>query len=234
MQNQRGFIGVGLLIAILVGLAVLGGGAYYVVHQQSATQTPVENFDNVQTLPTTNTSTQTKNSVPQPKPITPATNNTANWKTYTNATYGYHIKYPSDWKASAASVVSNGKDQETWITHQDAAGSVDRKIVILAGVDSDGNLPYLRTTPATSQATLVGEAQTVYMFSKNPGCIDGSLSDKPCYASFIIPINHNGIWYELSASYGADAYTGTYKDILSTFGFANQGASNTTLVGTKD
>ena len=50
MKNQRGFISV--LIAILVGLAVLGGGAYYVVQQQTPTQTTTENFDNLQKLPT--------------------------------------------------------------------------------------------------------------------------------------------------------------------------------------
>ena len=63
MQNQRGFVGIGVLIAILVGLAVLGGGAYYIVHQQSATQTPADNFDNLQHLQQlpTNTQTQTQN-----------------------------------------------------------------------------------------------------------------------------------------------------------------------------
>jgi len=37
MQNQRGFIGIGMSVAILVGLVVLGGGAYYVTHQLSNT-----------------------------------------------------------------------------------------------------------------------------------------------------------------------------------------------------
>lgn len=66
MQLKRGFVGVGVLIAILVGLAVLGGGAYYVVHQQSATQIPADNFNN-EILPTTNI---------QPSQQTQATANT--------------------------------------------------------------------------------------------------------------------------------------------------------------
>ena len=57
MQNQRGFVGVGVLIAIILAVVVLGGGAYYFVQQQAPTQTATENFDNVQTLPTTNTQT---------------------------------------------------------------------------------------------------------------------------------------------------------------------------------
>ena len=58
MHNQRGFVGVGTLIAILIGLAVLVVGAYYVLQQQAPTQTVIENFDNVQTLPTTNNQAQ--------------------------------------------------------------------------------------------------------------------------------------------------------------------------------
>ncbi|MDO8518468.1 MAG: hypothetical protein Q7S26_04240 [bacterium] len=49
MQNQKGFIGLQVLIAILVGLVVLGGGAYYVVQQNTPSQTP---SDNLQQLPT--------------------------------------------------------------------------------------------------------------------------------------------------------------------------------------
>lgn len=60
MYNQRGFIGLPVLIAILLGIVVLGGGAYFVVQQQTPTQTATENFDNVQTLPTTNNQAQTQ------------------------------------------------------------------------------------------------------------------------------------------------------------------------------
>ena len=75
MQNQRGFIGVGVLIAILVGLAVLGGGAYYVVQQQASTQTTSDNFDNAQQLPTTNNQ-QAQTTAKAPPPTTPIQNPT--------------------------------------------------------------------------------------------------------------------------------------------------------------
>ena len=64
MQSQGGFIGASVLIAILVGLAVLGGGAYYIVHQQSSPQTVSDSFDNVQTLPPTKTPPQTTAKTP--------------------------------------------------------------------------------------------------------------------------------------------------------------------------
>lgn len=65
MQNKRGFVGIGVLIAILVGLAVLGGGAYFVVQSNQSSQTASEN--NLNTLPTTQTTTQvpTKTSAQQ-------------------------------------------------------------------------------------------------------------------------------------------------------------------------
>lgn len=214
-MNQKGSSNPILIIGILVVLA--GSIGYWFWTQKS--DTPVTSTANELS---TQQNTNTKKQVVTPQPTAPAADNTANWKTYTNATYGYHIKYPSDWKVSAASVVSNGKDQEVWVTHQDAAGSVDRKIVILAGVDSDGNLSYLRTAPVTSQATVAGESQAVYIFPKNPGCVEGELSDTPCYSSFAVPIYRDGIWYELIANYSADTYAGTYKDIFSTFGFSSQ------------
>ncbi len=39
MHHQRGFIGFGVLIAILVGLAVIGGGAYYAWQNKQILQT---------------------------------------------------------------------------------------------------------------------------------------------------------------------------------------------------
>ena len=74
MQNQRGFVGFGVLLAILIGIVVLGGGAYYVVQQQAPTQTASDNFDNVQTLPTTNNQQQTQTTTNTPAQTTPAQN----------------------------------------------------------------------------------------------------------------------------------------------------------------
>ena len=62
MQNQRGFVGVGVLIAIVLGVIVVGGGAYFVMHQQAPSQPSTNNFDNTQTLPTTNNQTQKQTS----------------------------------------------------------------------------------------------------------------------------------------------------------------------------
>lgn len=75
MQNQRGFVGFGVLIAVLIGLVVLGGGAYYVVNQQPTSQTATEDFDNLQQLPMTNNQEQTQSNT-NPVKTTPTQNPT--------------------------------------------------------------------------------------------------------------------------------------------------------------
>lgn len=49
MQNKRGFIGLPILIAIVVGLIVVGGGTYFLTHQNSASQPAV--FQSDTTIP---------------------------------------------------------------------------------------------------------------------------------------------------------------------------------------
>ena len=57
MQTQRGFVSAAILIAIALGLIVLGGGAYYVM-QQSPSPTLTEN--EIPTLPASNSTSQNK------------------------------------------------------------------------------------------------------------------------------------------------------------------------------
>lgn len=52
MHKQRGFVSLAILVAIALGLIVVSGGAYYVMQQDSPSQTAAGNFDTVQTLPT--------------------------------------------------------------------------------------------------------------------------------------------------------------------------------------
>lgn len=40
MHNARGFVGVGALVAIIIGLAVLGGGAYFVTNKKAPVLPP--------------------------------------------------------------------------------------------------------------------------------------------------------------------------------------------------
>src|SRR3989344_220750 len=73
MKTQQGFIGLPVLIAILLGVTVFGGGAYFVVQQKSASQATSEIPDtiiptNTQTTVDTQTTqnTQPKTETQQP------------------------------------------------------------------------------------------------------------------------------------------------------------------------
>ena len=94
MQNQRGFVSAAVLIAIVLGL--IGGGAYYVMHQ-SPSQIASDNFDNVETLPTNTTTsnpapiqTQTTNT-PTQKQSAPA--NTSPFAMITQASLTTNLRY---------------------------------------------------------------------------------------------------------------------------------------------
>ena len=91
MNTQKGFISIASLIAIIVGLVVVVGGAYYVMQQNAAPQIPIYQPVTTQqnTQPTANTTTQ-----PTPSQNKPALASGMN--TYTNSQHGFSVAYPSD------------------------------------------------------------------------------------------------------------------------------------------
>lgn len=68
MQTQRGFVSAAVLIAIVLGLIVVGGGAYYVVQQNTQPQTP-QNYPDISSTQQLQTQSQTT-SIPVVKPPT--------------------------------------------------------------------------------------------------------------------------------------------------------------------
>ncbi len=97
MKMSRGFIGVGVLIAILLGLIVVGGGAYYML-SRSTGPTPVIPT-NTQTLPTAeNTQAQQVQTTPSthvqtPPSTQPVSTNTAGGQVSSDtADCPYHVQ----------------------------------------------------------------------------------------------------------------------------------------------
>lgn len=80
-MNQKGFANIILVIVIVILVGAVGYFAFVKKSEpiaQQSTPTPV--------------ATQTKTSVPTPK------DETVNWKTYSNQTLGFSIKYPQGWR----------------------------------------------------------------------------------------------------------------------------------------
>lgn len=86
---QKGFGIIFLLIGILV--ITVAGGAFYLGRQTTPKPSPNPVITSQTPQPT---SALTPNT-PSPAPTTP--DQTVNWKTYTNSTYKFLIKYPSNW-----------------------------------------------------------------------------------------------------------------------------------------
>jgi hypothetical protein len=97
-MNNKGFMGIGILIAIVAILAV-GGVAYYAGTKNNSA--PKNTQENNNQLPTNQNSS---NSYEAPAPITqilPTITNsnifTTNWKTFVQTKHGFSFQYPDTW-----------------------------------------------------------------------------------------------------------------------------------------
>ena len=91
MKSQKGNV----LVLVLGGLAVIFAAGMIYFYLQIPKGQPVENISNY---------TKT---IPDSKPV----DETASWKTYTNSTLGFSIKYPPDKNF----IVSSGKSDDIFI-----------------------------------------------------------------------------------------------------------------------
>lgn len=78
-----------IFITVILTAAVVGGGGYWYMNKKATSdkaklQSQIDDLSKQVTELKSSSSTTT-------------TDETANWKTYTNATYGFSFKYPSDW-----------------------------------------------------------------------------------------------------------------------------------------
>lgn len=77
MSKNKGIIGIGLILAIVLGIVVVGGGAFYLGTKK--------NIENKEVVENPNVENQGDN------------NSISDWQTYKDIEAGYELKYPSDW-----------------------------------------------------------------------------------------------------------------------------------------
>jgi hypothetical protein len=106
-----------LIIAIILIFLLMAGGIVYLGYQNYQLQQRLDLLLKQQTDQSQSIST------PTPAPTSPTPNSTLNWKTYTDPTHNFTIKYPNDyvvsgklansletWKAGQGIVITNPND----------------------------------------------------------------------------------------------------------------------------
>lgn len=110
MNKNKGFIGIGLILAIVLGIIVVGGGAYYL--GKSGSKQEVKNPENV--LPTNenqNLPVVENNQSPiidSTQPTNSANSTTTKTSLYTNKRFNFTMQLPVDKKAPAIEDGSGG------------------------------------------------------------------------------------------------------------------------------
>lgn len=179
------------IIAIVVVILIIGGGAYLYLNQKL--ETPNENIQTTE----------------NPEPMVQE-----EWNTYINEEYGYSIQYPSDWtKGEEQQIISGPNNIYSTISFN----KDDRKITITI----NGNEWLLKhETDNTKEVIIDGQKYTAYIFPNGYECY--GIDDLESCSFYKIPIEKDGLWYELGATgYIDENLEDVQFDILSTFKFAD-------------
>lgn len=206
MQTKKGLampliLGLALLVIIIIG-------AFWYIGSN----------DNVATTDTVDGTASGENSVTaQGTPVTANGSNTtsgqavAGWKTYSNAKYGYSIRYPSNWLVGDVAAPTAAATDEVFAAHT-ASGDMSFRVEVMKN-EPQG----LDNAPTQTTVTVAGVTRMAYVYpAGRTQCPGGGLED--C-SVFIVPIYQNGNWYVLTADGYARTVTGVQADILKSFSF---------------
>lgn len=136
------------------------------------------------------------------------------WKTYTNKQFGYSVRYPSGWIVEPDKPIMDNVNR---LRSSVAIHAPDNSQGISITVNEKKSmLPY--EALFTQEITINGTKQTAYIFPSGYEFCDALKDD--C-SFFIVPIYRDGVWYELHARGNARTINEQWKDILSSFKFAD-------------
>ncbi len=198
------------MIVIVAVCVLLGLGAFFVIKTQKKS---VETNTNVnlsvqtetpQAAPTASTSTA-------PAPTTPKPSTT---KLYNNTAFGYSFSYPSTWALEPETSMVDAQNNMPSIVsvHDTKPFSPQRFSVTINRKERT----IKNQTSKTETVTVGGQAATAYMFPDGLDC-KPTKTDPDC-SFFIIPIQRNGVWYEINVANEATTLD-AYRAILASFKF---------------
>lgn len=96
LKNKRS-ISTGILTTIVILVAIVSAGGVYVY---------LNNKENKEKDNLNSQIAELKNEISELKNVAAINNDTAGWKTYTNSSYGYSFRYPTDWTLNASDIKS--------------------------------------------------------------------------------------------------------------------------------
>ncbi len=200
-------------MVVIAACVVLGLGIFFV----AKTQKPATNNVGVAaTVPEASPVASTSTGAAPTTPATPpsATAPATNIKTYTNAAFGYSFSYPSTWALEPeTSMVDAQNDIPSIVNvHDTKLFSPQRFSVTINRKERT----IKNQTSKTETVTVGGQAATAYMFPDGLDC-KPTKTDPDC-SFFIIPIQRNGVWYEINVANEA-ATLDAYRAILASFKF---------------
>ena len=196
---------------IIVGACVLLGlGAFFVIKTQKK---PVETNTNVNLSVQTETpqAAPTASTSSAPAPTTPKPSTT---KLYNNTAFGYSFAYPSSWVLEPeTSVVDAQNDMPSVVSvHDTKPFSPQRFSVTINRKERTLKNEASKTEPVT----IAGQTVTAYLFPDGKDC-KPTKTDPDC-SFFLIPIQRDGVWYEISVANEAVTLD-AYRTILASFKF---------------
>lgn len=144
-----------------------------------------------------------------------------NLQIYVNYNFGYRIEYPLNWTIDSEKRIMDDVNKiESLVKIYDT--SHEHGVIITVN-QKDSILK--NEAPATEKVIIDGVPQVAYLFPEGYECHMRNPNQKDC-SFFIIPINHNGLWYEIKIIGEAKNVSEAHKKILSTFKFVNVSVSN--------
>lgn len=223
-MNQKGFAYLYLILGALL-LVLVGAGAYYL------------GTKNVQTQQ------QTVSPIVSQQTLTPAVDQTANWQTYTNSTFGFSIKYPLDLKMSGAkddprSILSVMFEKQVG-ANPDVVGSIAYWVELwVYPLDDTQDLKTWTTNDADQHLRQAFSTKQVSVFSYNENGLEGYTADggQQWVAKYVWVYNNK---YVFRFAVGDGDPNGDYRNnkeaqvvfnqILSTLTFTNQNQTSVSL-----
>lgn len=199
MNSQKGFV-IPLIITIVAILAI-GGGLYYYANNNE----PFEVF----------------RVNPNEIPLATTTDETKDWKTYTNTEYGYSFKYP------ATLVSSNGAKGISLVNTTQCISEYSKPNL------GDNYIPTgcYSLSVSVQESRVIHEGLNTTKTSLIIGGIQGEkiVTDDGSYFGVLIQVNKDNQWYKISGSSNyADkkVLEDRIKEILITFKFTNSPTSS--------